>query len=386
MLHHAGSESGPETRVTHFTLAVDNLRGLRSLRWSPQGMSLLIGANGAGKTTVILALKLLRAALARGLPEAVRLVFRGNHGLKHRDALDDEPIEITVQLDALHWTIRLRPHEATADAITEESLIDGEREIFRRNGLGVFRFGDEVLKSDDRLGLRALRDSQFDVPEVERMAAFLNGITVFHDPDIYGLRGGCDASQSRFLHSRGQNALTMLRSWLQRKVDRASRYDFVLSGLQEAFPGLIDDLDFIEAGNTLVAEVHRPGREHPEPLANEANGVLAMLVLLCDLAAADDGGVVAIDEPENALHPFAIRTFARFAEHRARTKDLTVILPTHSPVLLDHFNGSPEQVYVLDPTRVPGPARLTELKNPKWVQQFRLGELYAAGSLGSNDD
>lgn len=371
--------------MPRFTLSVDNLRGLRSLRWSPEGVSVLVGANGAGKTTALLTLKLLRTALDRGLPEAVRLVFGGSHGLKHRDALDDEAIEVTVDLDDLTWSFRLDVRQATADALTAETLTQGDREIFRRDSLGGFTFGDTHLRADHRLGLRALLDSQLDAPEVERMATFIRGISVFHDPDLFALRGGCDATQSKHLHSRGQNALTMLRGWLHRKTDRSDRYDFVLKGLQTAFPGLIDGFDFIEAGNTLAADVYRPGREHPEPLGAEANGVLAMLVLLCDLAAANEGGVVAIDQPTIELHPFAVRAFARIAERRALQKRLIVILTTHSTVLLDHFNGSPEQVYVLDPAHTPGPTRLTDLKNPAWLEDFRLGELYAAGSIATND-
>ncbi|WP_146157665.1 AAA family ATPase [Enhygromyxa salina] len=362
-----------------------NFYGLRDLRLPLCGVSLLVGANGAGKTTALLLLKLLRFALDRGLPEAVGVVLGGTHGLKHRDAAEHEPIELGVQLDDLRWTIQLRPDGATVAHLTEETLCDGDREVFHRDALGNFVHGDRQLRSDNRLGLRAVLDSQVDDPAVTRMVACLRSISVFHDPDLHALRGGSSAALSTQLLSRGDNAITMLRAWHQRRPDR-QRFAFVLTGLRAAFPGLIEDLDFVEAGSTLAARVFRPGREAPEPMRNEANGVLAMLVLLCDLAAADDGGIVAIDEPEAALHPFAIRTFARFAARAARKRGLRVILATHSPVLLDAFDGSPEQIYVLERSTWPGPTPLTQLKNPDWLRQFRLGELLADGELGSNDE
>jgi len=370
--------------MSHFAIHIDNLRGLRQLRWSPSGVCLLVGANGAGKSTVLLVLKMLRAAVDRGLAEAVQLTLGGAHALKHRDALEDEPITIAVELDGLRWAVQLTPRGASVDYLTTESLHDGDRVVFHRDALGAFAFGAHRLKAGEQLGLRTILDSQFESPEVERIAAFLRRISVYHDPDLYGLRGGSNTAQTRHLHSRGGNALTMLRQWQQRRPDR-HRYELVLSGLRAAFPGLVEDLDFIEAGQTLAAQIYRPGVEAPDPLGFEANGVLAMLVNLCDLAAADDGGIVAIDEPETALHPFAVRAFARHADRLARNRDVRVMLATHSTVLLDHFDATPGQVYVLDRERWPGPTRLTDLKNAEWLRQFRLGSLYSEGQIANND-
>ncbi|MGM0575153.1 MAG: AAA family ATPase [Myxococcota bacterium] len=371
--------------MTAFSLTVQNLRGLRGVEWTPEGVCLLVGANGAGKTTVFLTLKMLRAAVARGLPEAVRLVFGGSHGLKHRDASDDEAIRVGVESDGLRWSIQLTPRGTSVDYLTEEVLVDGDEEIFRRDGLGKFTYRGKPLESDERLGLRKILDRDEHEPAVERAVSLLERITVFHEPDLTSLRRGSDTAQTSHLHSRGLNALTMLRQWHQSRPDR-ERYQFVLTGLKAAFPGLIEDLDFDEAGNTIAGRVYRPGREAPEPLANEANGVVAMLVLLCDLAAAEEGGIVAIDEPENSLHPFAIRAFLRRADKRARKKNLTILLATHSPALLDAFDATPEQVYVLRRDEWPGPTPLPELKNPDWLRAFRLGELYVDGSIASNDE
>jgi predicted ATPase len=375
---------GPPDPGQRLILTARNFYGLRDLRFAPSGVSLLVGPNGAGKTTTLLLLKLLRAALDRGLPEAITLVLNGAQGLEHRDAADDELVEIGVQLDELRWVLRLRASGATVDSATE-FLHEGDREIFRRDALGNFTHGERKLHADNRLGLRAILDSQVRDPAVERMVACLRGFTVFHDPDLYALRAGSNVAHTAHLASRGTNAITMLRAWQNRRPDKR-RHQLVLNGLREAFPGLIEDFDFIEAGNTLAARMYRPGHEQPEPLRNEANGVLAMLVLLCDLAAADDGGLVAIDEPETALHPYAIQTFVRYAEAEARKRGLRIVLSTHSPVLLDAFAGTPERVYVLDGHTWPAPIPLHQLKNPEWLRQFRLGELYTDGHFGSNDD
>jgi AAA15 family ATPase/GTPase len=110
-----------------------------------------------------------------------------------------------------------------------------------------------------------------------------------------------------------------------------------------------------------------------------------MLVLLCDVAAAEPGGVVAIDEPENALHPFAIREFLRRAEQRARQHDLTVVLTTHSPVVLNHFTQEPSRIHVLRAMDPSMPVRLDEIKSPEWLADFCLGDLYENCEFGAND-
>lgn len=373
-----------------FTLHVRNLRGLRRIAWSPQGVSLLAGANGAGKTTLLLTLKLLHAALDMGLPRAVTHVLGGSYDLRnHHAALLDsfgEPIEIGCDLDNLSWRVSLIPRGATVDYLCEESFRAGDRIVFSKDSLGNFLYGNTRHESDERLGLRALIDASHGDPHLERMAGFIKKIAVFHDPDLMWLRlNGSRTTQDRQLHSRGVNAFTMLRRWFQEKGNR-HRYQFVLEGLRAAFPRLIDDIDFQEAGQTIVLQTYRPDRREPLAIESEANGVLQLLVLLCDVAQAEPGSLIAIDEPENSLHPYALRCFLRRAQAWAERYSLMVLLATHSTVLLDQFSHLASQVYVLRPNANPGPVPLNELKDPRWLAAFQFGELYADGELGSNDD
>jgi predicted ATPase len=116
--------------------------------------------------------------------------------------------------------------------------------------------------------------------------------------------------------------------------------------------------------------------------------VLQLLVLFCEVAGAEDESIVAIDEPENGLHPYALRAFLRRTGRWARQHNLTVLLATHSTVLLDELSPQPEQVYVMK-ARVPGgpvPTRLDELYDRSWLDDFKLGELYEQGEIGSNED
>lgn len=371
--------------MANFTLHVHNLRGLRHVEWSPSGVSVLIGANGAGKSTIFQALKLLRAAFDHGLPQAVTRVLHGSHNLKNRSVPDADFVFLGVEWDSLSWHIELTPRGPTVDHLTREIFKVGQNPIFSRDDLGnVYGLAGSITPGE-HLVLRTLADTMPKDESIRKIADFLRGIAVFHDPDLSSLKTrGSDSTDARRLHSRGANAITMLRKWHQERPHRF-RYQFVLDGLRAAFPGRVADVDFKEAGQTLVMQVYRPGSDAPGPLVAESNGFLQMLFLLCALAGADEDGLVAIDEPENALHPFAIREFLRRADAWAQQRRLTVLLATHSPVLLDELTGHPERVFVLHPNK-DGPTRIDEEHNRNWLANFRVGELYADGELGSNDE
>jgi predicted ATPase len=120
------------------TLHARNVRALRHLAWPLREMSILTGANGAGKTTALLALKTLRTAFDRGLPEAVSLSLGGSYNLRSHEAAEDEPIELGLDAGDLSWRVRLIPRAATVDHLTEERLTRGSETIFHRDGLGNF--------------------------------------------------------------------------------------------------------------------------------------------------------------------------------------------------------------------------------------------------------
>jgi predicted ATPase len=86
---------------------------------------------------------------------------------------------------------------------------------------------------------------------------------------------------------------------------------------------------------------------------------------------------------ENGLHPHAIRVLVRAMREIAEERDLTIILTTHSPVLMDEFRGEPEQFYVTEFGRVPSPVRLAELHDPRWLSQFSLGDMYEQLRFGA---
>jgi predicted ATPase len=382
-------EVAQPAQAPRFMVYVRNLRALHKVNWSPEPpVTILIGANGAGKTTLLQTLRLFKLAYERGLPEAVNIVLGGSSNLRTWDSSEEEPIEIGLNIGDMRWRIQLVAREGSVDYLTNEHLFNGEREIFSRNSLGEFIYGDERLEPSQYLGLRMLMDRGVHDSAIRVISAFLQNITVFHDPDLWMLRHqGSNTTEDRYLHSRGSNALALLRRWYQERTNN-HRYQFVIEGLSAAFPNTFEAMDFVEAGNTLVTRIYRAGKEMPSALSDEANGVLQLLILLCEVASAENESIIAIDEPENSLHPYALRAFLRRTTQWAKKHNLTVLLATHSTVLLDELTGSPEQVYVMKPSEnnEQMPSRLDQLCNRDWLEGFKLGDLYEQGEIGSNED
>jgi len=189
---------------------------------------------------------------------------------------------------------------------------------------------------------------------------------------------GSQHSRDRYLHASGQNVFSVLANWKLKRADK-ERYDFVMETLQRAFTGF-EDLDFETAG-TIVTAKSLYSRDRVVPMKKESTGFLVLLLQLT--AVASGAGCVAIDEPENGLHPAVIRLAMESIAERAQTADVAVCLATHSPVAIDHLGATPERLSVLCPHAPQGPTAATDLYTREYLNQFRLGLLFADGDLGS---
>jgi predicted ATPase len=111
----------------------------------------------------------------------------------------------------------------------------------------------------------------------------------------------------------------------------------IVQPLHAAMPDIVS-IKLQAIGRYWVARLlrsHTPDRSDLT-LANESQGTLRFLAVLVALAqAVPNGAFVALEEPENTLHPAAAGVLAdAIAE---ATMNCQVVITTHSPELLDHF-------------------------------------------------
>jgi predicted ATPase len=339
-----------------FHLKIMNYRKIRSADFNPDGVCLLVGPNGSGKSTLLSAIELLRNTFERGFDTAINLA--GGHWISNLD-LPDRPTTFKIGTSDLQWNLYIE------DSICVEKVTQGDF----GSPLSVFLLKDIYDKKNDLT-------TNIDSPKLENFIRILTQYRNYHDYHLWQLRkSGSQAGSESELHSRGQNAFSVLRNWHTSRPLR-ERYDFVINGLREAFPSFFDDLDFESAGQTVTIRIYPPHSDIPVPVYFASNGFLAAMLHLMAVCSAPDGGIVGIDEPENSLHPYAIKMLINAFRERAEERDLTVLLATHSGFMLNRFKNEAHRVYVMDQNEEEQLVRLDAIRDPEWLKYFSLGDLY----------
>jgi predicted ATPase len=220
---------------------------------------------------------------------------------------------------------------------------------------------------------------------MNQLISTVTGFIVYGGYTVQPLRQvGSQPSADLQLSPNALNAFTVLRNWRDKR-DYRPAHDFVVEQVGNAFPGIADELEFDAAGTITSLKLVNSRWRDSIPVALAPHGWLAGLLHLMAVAGARPGTVVAIDEFENSLHPYAIRRLVQAMRDWVARRQLTVILAGHSPALLDEFREDPSRVFVMEPWQ-PGqpsmPRRLTDYRDPEWLKHFSLGELYRHEDFG----
>jgi predicted ATPase len=360
-------------------LRVENYRALRKIDWElPRGVCALVGPNGSGKTTLLEVPEVLRDIFADG-------VWRGldQHGstetLRNLHAERNEHVSLEIVLDSLEWRLDVTLDEdarplACAELLRENQAIVAEQKH------------DQPQATLQHTALRGWAYEGAHKAKLREPIGRLTSYRLYHPHDLDKVRRGSELSVETVLLPRGENIFSLLRNWRDRRATK-SHYDFVVESLRDAFPDVFEELE-LDAGALIVrGHFFAPGiRTTSMPFLHAPSGLLTGLLHLAAVASTEHGGVVAIDEPENGLHPYAVKRILQAMRAWANDKDLTVLLATHSPMLLDQFKEEPEHVYVMEPGRDILPVRLDEVRDRGWLARFSLGDLYKGGDFGAPDE
>lgn len=371
--------------MTRFTIKAQNFRVLERLDWSPEGVCLLSGANGAGKSTVLDALQFLRTLFMRGREAAFLKV--GARYFRNVGVPESEPVVFELRVADLVWKLRMPMAAAGIKGSFGEELYRAGQLVLRAEMFGrEWQLGEKHLPLDqDRCCAKVLWDRGGDEEWMIPLFNTVGGIRVYEPFDLGKVKRSDSVELfQNLLSTDGANLWSVLAHWKTAAIRSEGRFEWVMATAREAFPGQISTVEF-EQGLPML---YPPGTSDPDrglPPGRAADGLIAGLLHLTAIAGASSGSLFAFDEIENHLHPHAIRTLLASIRERADAQGLTVVLTTHSPVVMNQFRDDLEHVFVLersDPSRTL-PIAVTELHTEEWLAQAKLGTLYERLAFGS---
>lgn len=385
-------------RITQLRIA--GLRTLADVTLPLEGLTVLIGNNGSGKSSLIEGIELLRKlsepnffSLLHGAHGGLLSLLRHDAhqltlGVRMAGLVDANTFdyEVTLALDGDHARI-------ATETLTH---IDGDETevVMRRHGLDVEQIwlGEVVKARVDRLALSSFTDV---VVSVGQLTDALAGIAV-HLP--FSTTARWAANEQRLppgmrdfnviepatgLGRFGSNLANAYHT-LKNDLGRA-HWEETLDYIQLGLGMDVEDVSVSAAAGGGQVAIAVQSRLHGRiPAYSLSDGMLSYLAFVA-LHRLDEGRtLLAFDEPELHLHPALLMRVLAMLEASARTHP--VVLATHSDRLLDGLSDPAGQAAIcgLDERGATQIERLDADRLGRWLEDYRgLGELRADGELGS---
>jgi len=364
-------------------------------------LNILVGINGSGKSNLIEAFEILRAA-----PRDLSLPFRKSGGASEwvwKGDVNDDAFQVGVaandlinQQDANGLFYSLTISEIGAGAglyIENEGLFDNNGYYFQReDGTSVLY---EVQPEHGSKGRVA-----HDVSHVYSNTASI--LSQVKDPRGYfaltlwghalqRIRIYRDWNLGRNTPPRQPQPADMPNDFLE---EDASNLGLVLNGLLnrpdtkreiirrlQEFNPAYEDVATLVNGGTVQIFLHEKGMTKPIPATRVSDGTLRYLCLLSILCHPEPPPLICLEEPEVGLHPDIMPKVAELLLEASQRTQL--IVTTHSDALVSALSHVPETILVCE--RDDEGTHLKRLEADKlkdWLKDYSLGDLWRMGEIG----
>jgi len=371
-------ESPPKERTVTFAgfrLIIQNYRVLKSVDFETDGVSLLVGPNGSGKSTLLNSLTVLKNTIHSGFGYALNQ-DGGPLGFQNFNLLNT-PTLYSLQINDVQWEISPEVNnDGVKHPLPERLKLQSAHvaKVIPGNTSFLYRYVNFAV-TKEKTAIQKISEAEVYERELDIFINALKNYRYYHDYQLKTLRySGSPLKNETELHPNGINAFDVLRTW-QSDKPFTDEYQFIRETLQETFP-FFQDIGFESAGQTVSIKIYT-GEFHI-PLLHVSNGFLVFLLHLMAICSASKNSIVSIDEPENGLHPYAIEQLIVACRQWSAIKNITILLATHSPFMLNQFNDCPENVFVMGTDENSQFIRLDKLRDPEWLGFYSLGDLYGS--------
>lgn len=383
-------------RVRNFKAVADS----GALRLTP--LTVFIGNNGSGKSSIIEALQTLQRLVTVGINGAMQ-AFKGIENVRHKAI-----IRKAAHLPAFEQTVALHSMQFVLRGSTKSSLTKGSSTTFRTdtrlNATGnsdrYFVERDSVESPRQGSSRSAQRDSSRRRIEAEELRNKLGPFIrrwqfLALDPTRLGEPVSTIRTNEAFLlEPSGSNLADYL--WHLRN-------DYGEKGTA-AWNGIVEALQYVlpyaaNAQPTMTAELERRSslvlnerygkggeRGFDVPAWMLSTGTMRVLALLAVFRHPEPPPLICIEEIENGLDPRTIQLVVGEIRDLIESKRSQVIITTHSPYLLDLL---PLDSIIMTQRTGGGVTFTRALDSPgieSWARDFAPGKLYTMGRFDQKEE
>ena len=366
-------------------IKVKNFRCLADLELETKSINVIFGPNGSGKTTFFDAILFTGDAVNKGLDQASN-VRNNAKGILNANESSNDMLYITFESELAKYDIGIGFFPDSVKGLPFECLIDksnNNKVIDRQYGKG------ELMEIDDSGNQRMFTTDYFSLylkyyklrefptvfrPIISSLNCIMYKTLSFLFTEITGK--GSYSNTSSLLSEDAENLWSALRNISDRR-DIDDRYNTIIQFMRKAYPDFNILLLEQSGPNVVYGSMYYKKYKKPIPATLVSDGQLQMIILLTALfGQGDKEALIAFDEPDISLHPYAIAVFAEAVKLAAEKYKKQIFIATHSPVLISQFE--PDDLVATE-INEDGSTRMRRVSAIPEVAD--LLEKYATGSL-----
>lgn len=373
---------GTESKTRRLTsIAIEGYKSFASSRVDFGDITVLLGANGSGKSNLVSFFRMLGFVSTNSLQLYIGREG-GSESLLRYGARTTPQMRAEVEFGGADGALEKTTttyHMRLMDAAPDTMLFAEERVEYHRAGYAQ----PERLLLGSGHGESRLQEKRDEGSKTCDMVLWLLSLCrgyQFHDTSFRAnIRKSAYIEDNRYLRDDAGNLAAFLhgleRTDLEcyRRIEETIRLAFPAFGGFDWGPRTTDP-------NKILLNWHERGHEYLLGPHQISDGTLRFMALATLFLQPRLPNVIVLDEPELGLHPSAIVVLAALAKSAATR--VQVILATQSTRLVDEFK--PSQIAVLEADAKSGTQykRLDEEALTEWLEDYSLSELWEKNLFG----
>jgi predicted ATPase len=374
------------------TISIKGFRRLQNIEeLKMRNLTVMIGANGSGKTSFLDIMSVLAASASGNLQNILQLKGGLNQILTRGKAQELE-IAVSMQIperQPLNYSLTLSPKGLSYE-VKDENLTQQRNPNRPEPFKYIESQGLDIKYSQEGIGLvrpnwdhNPLETSLSQVPktyrEPENLRKSLASCTYYGALDVSEkspIRLPQTMRPAKLPGARGEDLVSCLYDL--RETDR-DRFEWVENILSAAFPDF-ERLNFpaVAAGTLSMTWTDR-NFDQPIYVHELSEGTLRFLWLVTLLQSQNLTTITLLDEPEVSLHPELLRHLVYLM--REASKHTQLIVATHSDRLIGFLE--PHEVLICDLEE--GETKMTwadTFNLCKWLEDYSLDQVWAMNIMG----